>query len=168
MSDYGLKNSYQGINFILRNPSNWSGQSDDTYAAFGKFASTIEETEDGNRITIYFTRGGGTSLMTFKNKEQAMGDTVKTAGFSTWKKIHVIGTGNSKDRAESDVGLVNDYNLYAYPETYFTLDAAGKKAAKENYLIKNGQPNSNDFIVALSEDADLSLSYSIRSIVAPC
>jgi len=157
-----MSGAIKGVNFILRNPKNWDGQSNDTYADFSKFSSTIETIDSGERITVYFSKGQGSSLYTFGTKEEALGDYVKSATFSNWTTVHVIGAGTSKERDEKDVGLVSEYKLYAFPASYYAIPEDTRDSAKSSYLVKTGNPNSNSFDITLDSSADLSFGYTIE------
>lgn len=156
------------LSFIVKNSGTWSGQSTDTACPFAKFSSNLDKDSNGkDRITIYAVKAEAGIISTYAVRNSALGDRFSSVSFSDWKTIKVVGTGNkSAGRDDKDIGVVASYSLYAFPGSYLALDEETQAAKKGDYLVKTGNPASNNFNISLDENCNLSLSYSLEGYFA--
>ncbi len=161
----GIAHSY--IGFIVKEAQTWSGQSIDIICPFNKFQNNIETNEDGRQLmTIYAVDNGDLSISTYASRALALGDRISSASFLDWKTIEVKGTGTQDGRSEEEIGKVESYSLYDFPESYYLLSSEEQSRAKNDYLVASGSPNSNSFTISLSEDAIPSHGYLVEASFA--
>ncbi len=150
------------FSFIIKEAGTWAGQSTDTICPFGRFL----QNESEGMITVYACEGEGGNIDTFIRREEALGDRISAAYFTSWNKLHVEGSGQADSRAKEDVGRVDSYELYAYDDEYEAADMETKMATKSKYLIASGTPKLNSFDVDLTEDIVPYKSYSLEAFMS--
>jgi pullulanase/glycogen debranching enzyme len=150
------------MSFIVKTKGTWSGQSTDTLVQFGKYVSAAVD----NMITVYACDGEGGNIDTYVQKNDALGDRIATAAFTSWTKIHVTGGGTAGTREASEVGKVESYRLYGYDASYYRLSAADRLLHKESYFLSEESPKSNAFDITLAAEADPSLAYTIEAYMS--
>jgi len=150
------------LSFIIKEAGSWSGQSTDTVISFGRYVS---HAVDG-LITIYSSDGEGGNIDTYVKKEDALGDRLATASFSSWQKIHVTGGGTKGTRTDDEVGKVATYRLYGFDNSYYLLADDEKITKKETYFISTGAPSSNAFDIDLASTAKPSTAYIVEAYMS--
>lgn len=155
-----------GISFIVRNKTNWDGQSQDVIINFNDYSGTLETVDGRERITVYSWGLTNNNVMVSSNRMDALGDRIGSMYFEDWRTLRVKGTGDPTNRDESEVGLISSYKLYAFPSAYYQMTAAQQIGHKKDYLIKEGTPASNDFTISFDEDIALQTDYIIEAYMA--
>lgn len=138
------------FSFIIKNAGTWSGQSTDTVVPFGRF---VPHADDSGMVTIYACDGEGNNIDTFVSAKDALGDRVKSAYFSSWTNLHLVGGGAEDGRSSSEIGKISSYKVYAFDNVYLASDSETKAAIKDQYVLKTGDASSNEVDIALSADA---------------
>ncbi len=158
--------SHSSISFIVKEMGSWDGQSTDTICPFGKFKDNIEVIDGKEVMTIYSIDNLDSTISTYEERSDALGDRIGKAEFTSWRDVHVSGTGTPDGRGEEEIGRVAHYDLYAFDHDYYLLSDSEKAVAKPQYLIASGSPNSNDFTITLEEDIVPSIGYTIEATFA--
>lgn len=127
---------------------NWGGQSSDTEISFTEFAPDAQ----GN-VVVWSTNGPGSDVMLFHTEAETKVDGVKYAEFIDWKTIKCTNTAASVT-----------YNLYAFDETYYKIDAKERDTYKKWYLVKTGEGSGASFNIVLPHTAHINMVYTIESL----
>ncbi len=155
--------SHSSISFIVKRTGTWDGQTTDTICAFNKFQRTIVEEGGRQLMTIYAIDNGDSTVSTYNDRAQALGDRIGSAAFVDWQTIRVTGTGTADGREEEDIGKFATYTLYGYDRDYYLMDASEQAAAKEDYVIERGTADSNVLDIALPAEAELGIGYVLEA-----
>lgn len=151
------------VSFIIKERGTWAGQSADIVCTLNDYSSTLETDGAGRgMIHIWSWDLGNGNVDISWNRQDAMGDRIGSAKFIDWRTLHVEGTGVAEGRDESEVGVVTSYELYAYDDVWYKMNAAQKIPAKPTYKIAEGTPNSNSFDIVFDEDVPLYHDYILE------
>lgn len=70
-----------GISFIVRNKTNWDGQSQDVIINFNDYSGTLETVDGRERITVYSWGLTNNNVMVSSNRMDALGDRIGSMYF---------------------------------------------------------------------------------------
>jgi type I pullulanase len=178
--DYGVNKTFDlssapwkgavttSLSFIVKDASTWDGQSNDTICYFGKFINYLTKDESGNDLmVIYAVDAGNNAIETYAKQTDAVGDRFLSCAFgSDWKTISCVGTGSQGSRSTGEVGLCSSYSLYGFPTSYYLLETKEQNETKSKYLLKTGEPKSNNFTIVLDDILTPSTSYVVEGVFA--
>jgi type I pullulanase len=151
------------MRFIVKNAGTWSGQSPDIVTGFNKYIS-YKTTQDGRDLLTIYCVDAGTAVETYNKKEDALGDRLDKADFTSWTTIQCTGTGTQDSRNASEIGLCSSYRLYAYPREYYQMSDADQASKKGDYLLVSGTPGTNKWTITLDKTAICGTIYSVEAI----
>lgn len=153
------------MRFLIKNVGSWGGQSPDIVTGFNMYYP-YKTTEGGKEMLTIYCVDESTTVSTYNQKSDALGDRIGKAEFSDWKTIACQGTGDTTNRSASEVGLCVSYSLYALPQSYWLLSSDDQISAKESYKIASGTPNANSWKIALKDEAVCTNIYALDAVFA--
>jgi type I pullulanase len=155
------------IRIIIKYAGTWSGQTLDAVAPFSTYAPFITSEEGVSWMNIYTAAGQNSALDLYTVKNDALGDSIQSASFSSdWKSVVVAGTGMSDGRASEDIGKVASYELYGFSRDYFRLKESEKISKRANYKVAEGSPNSKSFTITLDSEMEPTTLYTLEAYFA--
>ena len=126
---------------------NWGGQSSDTELSYLEFAPNSEGV-----VEVWTMTGSGSDINIYKTEAETKIEGVKAAEFVNWKTIRCTNTAPSVT-----------WNLYAYDETFYKIDAKQRDNKKNSYLVKSGTNSGSTFDITFKYNAHINVVYAIES-----
>ena len=129
---------------------NWGGQSADIELSYLEF-----EPNENGVVEVWTMPATGSDINIYKTEAETKVDGVKLAEFVDWKTIRCTNTASSVT-----------WELYAYDETYYKIDAKNRETKKASYLVKSGSGSGSSFDIKFKYNAHINIVYSIESLDA--
>lgn len=136
--------------FIIKVAGTWAGQSQDIEIPYENWQEKIEE--NNGLLELWTIPGEGNSVEVYGSEAETKFPKVKTAKFTSWKKIRCIA---------DEVPLY--YKLYAFDKNYLMGSPQEQIAKKQFNLFKQGTPTSNDFEIEFNYTAKINIQYVVET-----
>ena len=129
---------------------NWGGQSSDTELVYADHLPNEQKV-----VEVWTMHAVGSDIAIYDSEAETKVDGIKVAEFVNWKTIRCKNTATS--------GLT--YQVYAFDETYYKINAKERADYNENYLVMQGTTSGQETIdIVLPHTAHINMVYCIVSL----